>query len=70
MSFPCDKMAKNLPANVRDTDLIPESGRSSEKKMLTHSSVLAWEIPWTEEPGKTTAHGVAKESDLTLATKQ
>ena len=41
VSFPCDKMAKNLPANVRDTDLIPESGRSSEKKMSTHSSILA-----------------------------
>ena len=31
--------------------LIPESGRSPEKEMATHSSILAWEIPWTEEPG-------------------
>ena len=30
-----------------------------EKKMATHSSILAWEIPWTEEPG-TTVHGAAK----------
>ena len=36
--------------------------------MATHSSVLAWETPWTEEPGKTTVHGVA-ESDTTEATK-
>ena len=30
---------------------IPESGRSLEKEMATHCSILAWEIPWTEEPG-------------------
>ena len=28
-----------------------ESGRSLEKGMATHSSILAWRIPWTEEPG-------------------
>ena len=28
--------------------------------MATHSSVLVWEIPWTEEAGKTTVHGVTK----------
>ena len=37
-----------------------------EKKMATHSRILAWEIPWTEEPGGLhTVHGVAKESDMT-----
>ena len=30
-----------------------------EKEMATHSSFLAWKIPWTEEPGLTTVHGVA-----------
>jgi len=36
-----------------------------EKEMATHSSILAWEIPWTEEPGRwATVHGVA-ESDTT-----
>ena len=31
-----------------------------EKEMATHSSILAWEIPWTEEPGGLhTVHGVA-----------
>ena len=29
---------------------IPELGRSPEKEMATHSRVLAWGIPWTEEP--------------------
>ena len=31
-----------------------------EKEMATHSSILAWKIPWTEEPGLATVHGVAK----------
>ena len=31
-----------------------------EKEMATHSSILPWELPWTEEPG-----GVAKELDMT-----
>ena len=29
-----------------------------EEGMATHSSILAWRIPWTEEPGGTTVHGV------------
>ena len=33
-----------------------------EKGMATHSSILAWEIPWTEEPDELTVHGIAKES--------
>ena len=33
--------------------------------MATHSSILAWEIPWTEEPNRATVHGVTKESDTT-----
>ena len=33
--------------------------------MATHSSILAWEIPWTEEPGSATVHGVAEELDMT-----
>ena len=47
-------MVKNLPANagdVRDSGLIPGLGRSMEKGMATHSGILAWRIPWTEEPG-------------------
>ena len=47
-------MVKNPPANAgdaRDPGSIPGLGRSLEKKMATHSSILAWEVPWTEEPG-------------------
>ena len=31
-----------------------------EKEMETHSSILAWKIPWTEEPGRATVHGVTE----------
>ena len=31
-----------------------------EKEMSTHSSVLAWEIPWTEEPGRVQSMGLQK----------
>ena len=34
-----------------------------EKEMATHSSILAWEIPWTEEPGGLQSYGDHKESD-------
>ena len=47
-------MVKNLPANAGDagdSGLIPGSGRSPGGEMATHSSILAWRIPWTEEEG-------------------
>ena len=52
-------VVKNLTANargVRDAGSIPGLGGSLEEGMATHSSVLAWRIPWTEEPGG--VHGV------------
>ena len=42
---------KQSACNAEDQGLIPGSGRSPEKEMATHSSILAWKIPWTEEPG-------------------
>ena len=46
---------------------VPSLGQEDplEKEMTTHSSILAWEIPWTEEPGGLQFHGIAKESDTT-----
>ena len=44
-------MVKNLPANAGDMGLIPRCENLLEKEMETHSSILAWEIPWTEETG-------------------
>ena len=37
--------------DTRDTGSIPGWGRSHGGGMATHSSILAWRIPWTEEPG-------------------
>ena len=38
--------------DVRDMGLIPGQEDPLEKGMATHSSILAWEIPWTEESGR------------------
>ena len=64
-------MVKNLPANagdIREVGLIPGSGRHLDEGMATHSSILAWRIPWTEEPGRLSPQG-HKESDMTEVTK-
>ena len=44
-------MVKNPPASAEDAGLIPGLGRSPKEGKTTYSSILAWEIPWTEEPG-------------------
>ena len=51
MGFPGGSAVKNLPANAGDTSSILGLGRSPEKEMATHASILAWEIPGTEKPG-------------------
>ena len=52
-------MVKNLLA-VQETWLQSLSQEDSlEKEMVTHTSILAWEIPWTEEL-MATVHGIAK----------
>ena len=52
-------VVKNLPANagdVRDVGSIPGWEDSLEEGMATHSKILAWRIPWTEEPGGLQSH--------------
>ena len=44
-------LSKILPAKAGNVGSIPGLGRSLEKEMATHSSIIAWKIPWTEEPG-------------------
>ena len=51
---------KESAYNVLDTDSVPGSGRSLEKGMATLSSILAWEIPWIEEPGGQQSMGLQK----------
>ena len=46
--------------NAGDLGSIPGSGRSPGEGNGTHSSILAWRIPWTEEPGRLQSMGVAK----------
>ena len=69
--FPGVSVVKNQPANAGDTGSIPGLKDPLEKDMVTHSSILAQEVPWAEEPGGTGLPGWGhKESDMTKATKQ
>ena len=53
-------MVKNLPA-MRETRVQSLDGEDPlEKGMATHSSILAWRIPWTEEPGGLQSQGHKK----------
>ena len=64
MGFPGGSAVKNLPKNAgdtRDSGSIPGSERSQEKEMATHSSILVWEIPWTEEPGRLQSMGLQRD---------
>ena len=49
-----ETVVKNMITHARDTRdkrSIPGTGGPPEKEMATHSSILAWTIPWTEESG-------------------
>ena len=51
---------KNPPANAGDTGNLDQSldrEDPPEKEMPTHSGILAWRIPWTEEPGRLQSMG-------------
>ena len=63
-------MVKNLSA-MQETH-VRSLGQEDvlEKGMATHSSILTWRIPWTEEAGGATVHWVAKESDTTTAASE
>ena len=61
--FPGDTNIKNPLANTRDSrdaGSIPGPGRSLEEEMATSSKILAWEIPWTEEPGRLQSTGLGR----------
>ena len=54
---------KNLPANAGDggdKGCIPVLDDPLEEEMANHSSILAWEIPWTEEPGGLQSMGLER----------
>ena len=56
------QMVKSLPAMQETWVQSLQSWEDLEKEMATHSSNLAWKIPWTEEPGRYSPWG-HKESD-------
>ena len=58
------KLVKNLPA--MEETRVQSLGQEDplEKKMATHSTLLAWKIPWTEEPGGLQSMGL-QESEMT-----
>ena len=51
MGFPDGSVVKNPSANAGDAGRSLGREDTLEKEMATHSSILTWEIPWTEEPG-------------------
>ena len=51
MGFPSGSVVKNLPASTGDVGSLGGEDALQEE-MATHSSILAWKIPWTEEPGR------------------
>ena len=59
--FPCGSYIKNSSA-MQETQVQSLGwGDPLEKEKATHSSILAWEIPWTDGPGgQATVHGVAE----------
>ena len=58
--FPGGSVVKNLPA--KQEMQVQSLGREDplEKEMATHFSTLAWEIPWTEEPGRLQSLGLQR----------
>ena len=60
LGFPSGTVIKNPPASAgdaRDAGSIPGSGRSLGGGNATYSSILAWKIPWTEEPDRLPSMG-------------
>ena len=62
MGFPGGSDSKESACNAGDPGSIPGSGQEDplEKGMATHSSILAWRIPWTRGAWQATVHGVTK----------
>ena len=60
LGFPGGLEVKNLPANAESVGSTPGLETSPEEETATHSSTLAWEIPWTEEAGGLLSSGLQK----------
>ena len=51
MGFPGGSVSKNSTCNAGDPGSVPVLGRSPGEGNGNYSNILAWRIPWTEEPG-------------------
>ena len=60
MDFPGGSDGKASAYNAGDSDSISASEDLLQKEMATHSSILAWRIPWTEEPGGLQSMGLQR----------
>ena len=60
--FPGGSVVKNLPAmqETQETQLQYLGWEDLEEGLATHSSILAWRIPWTEEPGGLQSMGLQR----------
>ena len=65
MGFPGGSAGKESACNAGDLGWIPGLGRSPGEGTATHSSILAWRIPWTEQHGELYNPWGPKESDTT-----
>ena len=71
LDFPGNSAVKNLPAMQKPQDMQVQSLDQEDplaEGMGTHSSSLAWRIPWMEEPDRLPSLWGHKESDTTEAT--
>ena len=57
MGFPGVSLSKESAFSVGDPGSIPGWENPLRKEMAKHSNILAWKIPWTEEPGWAAVHG-------------
>ena len=58
--FPGAPAVKNPPATRETWRPLPGQEDPLEEEMATYSSILAWEIPWTEEPGRVQSMGLPR----------
>ena len=73
VNSPGGAVVKNLFVNAsdsRDAVLIPRLEDPLKKEMGTHSNILAWKIPWTEEPGRLQYMASQSQTHLPMHTSQ
>ena len=63
-NFPGGLASKESACNAGDQGSIPGWEDALEKEMATHSTILSWEIPWTEDPGGLQSTGSQKSQTL------